>query len=265
MAFMAAECDKDTCGLPDGYLFAPNVSRPRDIADKTAVDPVSLSGTPTLNPVPTDPEDEIETPDVGDVTEEILAGEGVFDIYMRAGSNQLQSQYDAGRIKGAEYAAAYIQMMELMMTQANMFVVQIFDSQMKAKMFPHQMLEIKYKAALYAYQAEEIQSKTYTNRQQVAELKANGAVERTLKASQIGVQEQQAQLYERQMKGFDDKNRNDAFKTTMDAWAIQSVEIAENPLDQQINQLTGDELGQTVTDLLNDVGFDNAVADPGHN
>ena len=67
-----------------------------------------------------DPADKLTDPaSIGIVTEEKIDGKGVFDKYMRAGGNQLDVQYKAGRIKGKEYADAFMSMMELMMTQAN--------------------------------------------------------------------------------------------------------------------------------------------------
>ncbi|MHA2023480.1 MAG: hypothetical protein ACTSWQ_07440 [Candidatus Thorarchaeota archaeon] len=175
--------------------------------------------------IPTvDPNDKITAPTIGTVTEELVAGAGVFDVYMRAGSNQLKEQYDAGRIKGAEYAQAYIAMMQLMMTEANKFVLTAFDAEMKAKMFDYQMLGVRYDAALKEAQNKEIKYKTDLLCQQVAELKENGKVERELKVSQKQTQIQQANLYNRQIAGYNEKNKNENAKMLLDAWAVQAVE-----------------------------------------
>ncbi len=60
---------------------------------------------------------------IGIVTEEVIDGSGQFDKYMRAGRNQLNTQYELGRIKGADYTNAYIAMQEGMMAQANQFIL----------------------------------------------------------------------------------------------------------------------------------------------
>ncbi len=131
-----------------------------------------------------DSKDSIDVPDLKDVTEEVVSGGGVFDSYMRAGSNQLTTQYDKGRIKGAEYAQAYIAMMQLMMTEANKFVLGVFQAEIAAKMFEVQYLGAEYDAALKKEQAEKLRNDSQLICQQIAELSANGVEERKLKGAQ---------------------------------------------------------------------------------
>lgn len=208
---------------PD-WLFPTKVSRPDSVTPSTkTADQVTNPEDLTL-PTP-DTGLTVTPPTVADITTEILNGTGAFDIFMRAGSNQLQSQYDAGRIKGAEYANAYIKMMELMMAQANGFIIQRFQGEVAALQAPYSAMTAQYQAAMSGYQAVKTLEETNLVKTQMEELKENGAQDRTLKKSQVSVQEQQAQLYERQIKGFDDKSRNDAMKIAMDAWAVQAVEI----------------------------------------
>ncbi len=169
---------------------------------------------------------DIDIPEVSidDVTTEELDGTGAFDVYMRAGNNQLREQYDKGRIKGAEYAASYIKMMELMMTQANMFVLKKFETEMAAALLPYQVYTAQYEAALKEQQAKKMMYEVDLICAQIAELKANGASERRVKASQTQTQVEQAKLYKRQVKGFDDKAAMDSGATLLDTWAVQAVE-----------------------------------------
>ena len=164
-------------------------------------------------------------PTVKDVTTEAIDGTGVFDIYMRAGMNQLNTQYDKGRIKGADFAAAYIAQMQLMMTEANKFVLGLAQAEMSLLMFEQQYMGAAYDALAKEAQAKKLKFDSDLVCQQVAELKLNGASKRNLEAAQRDGACQQVDLYKAQAKGFADKNRNDTFKTVMNAWAINAVEV----------------------------------------
>lgn len=189
------------------------------------------------------------------VTEENFDGSGIFDVYMRAGMVHLETQYKASRIKGSDYATAYIATIQLMMTEANKFVIAEFEANMKAKMFGYQLATIKYDALIKESQAKESEAKVDLLCQQVAELKANGAQDRALKAAQIQTQAKQAELYDRQIKGYDEKNANDNAKTLFDAWAVQAVEEPD-PITYMVTPLTvGGGLDAFATKVKQNGGF----------
>ncbi|RLA64405.1 MAG: hypothetical protein DRQ78_06070 [Epsilonproteobacteria bacterium] len=187
--------------------------------------------TPTVV-VPT-PElgDKITAPVLGVVTEEVVTGKGVFDIYMRAAKAQLDEEYKKTRIKGADYAIACVQLIDKMMMQANQFVISEFstklDAQMKTQMFPYQMASLRYDTALKEATVGEMMAKSELTCTQTTELVMNGAKDRDLKTSQIAVQGAQKDLYVRQTKGFDDKRDNDNLKIVTDSWAVQATEMNE--------------------------------------
>jgi len=208
---------------PDWH-FPTKVARPDNVTESPVTADQDVTPENLTLPEP-DTGLTVTPPTVADITTEVVDGDGAFDKFMTAGNAQLQSQYEAGRIKGADYAAAYIQMMELMMTQANGFILGRFQAEVQALVAPYNAMSAQYQAAMSGYQAAKTLEDAKLTKTQVKELQANGAQDRTLKRSQVGVQEQQAQLYERQIKGFDDKARNDAMKIAMDAWAVQAVEI----------------------------------------
>lgn len=250
---------------------------------------------------------------IGDVTEEVVSGQGVFDIYMRAGMNQLMTQYEAGRIKGPDFTAAYIAQIELMMTQANQFVLSTKQMEMEVKLF-----ELKYNDMLFETAAKKVSiekmkfekdlivqqiaktdaevkatcqqtaemkangleerkfksvqskkteeetihtcqqtKKTNEERilvcQQTAELKANGDVERALKGAQRQTQVKQAELYNRQITGYDEKNRNENAKNLLDAWAVQAVEEPDG--SYKITQLDGVGAGGVVNKMKSGSGL----------
>ncbi|RLE58405.1 MAG: hypothetical protein DRJ35_07965 [Thermoprotei archaeon] len=277
---------------------------------------------------------------IGIVTEEdTVSGKGQFDKYMRAGNNQLTLQYKEGRIKGADYATAFITMQDNMMTQANNFVLGEFDARVKALLIAAQIEEMQLdgyvKRSLLYLQLEEsamkvrlleeqiqktanetqliatqeaelrkdsewgrwltstkideiIENKQFVHskeielrlggsferqkvrkesekilgetrfmaskekmmlandniqrmltmqtmyheqgkisetcwkgsliEQQIEELKLNGVTKRALETEQVN-------LFKAQGKGFADKNRNDTYKSTLNAWAINATEV----------------------------------------
>ncbi len=163
-------------------------------------------------------------PTVKDVTTESMDGTGVFDIYMRAGMNQLNSQYDKGRIKGSDFAQAYVAQIQLMMTEANKFVIGLVQAQVSIAMFDQQYLGAAYDALAKEATAKKMKHESDLLCQQVAELKANGKVERALKTAQKQTQIGQAKLYERQITSFKEKTSLDSSKILMDAWAVQAAE-----------------------------------------
>ena len=172
-------------------------------------------------------------PTIKDVTTETIDGTGVFDIYMRAGMNQLMTQYDAGRIKGSDFAQAYVAQIELMMTEANKFVIGLVQAEVALAMFDQQYLGAAYDALVKEHSVHKTKAETDLLCQQVAELKANGRVERELKKAQKQTQIKQADLYTRQITSFKEKTSLDSSKILFDAWAVQAVEDISGPYQLQ--------------------------------
>ena len=258
---------------PPGETIAiDHTSCIEDIRSPDNVDEVSIDDLPDLPDDVTAP----EAPTVEDVTTEIINGTGAFDVFMRAGSNQLQSQYDKGRIKGADYASAYIQMMELMMTQANMFVLKKFETEMAALLFKPQYLKAAFDAIaaeetvnkvktdtyLLIEQANKIIKDAYLTSVQSCELPLNSSADRVLKEQQSKAQAKTVDLYDRQITGFDEKNTEGIFKIIMDAWAAQGVEITSNQAESvmQMFKNTGynpapGSLDERIKKMMNDNGI----------
>ncbi len=197
--------------------------------------------------------DKPKIPSVSDVTTEDIDGTGAFDIYMRAGMNQLMTQYEEGRIKGADFAAAYVAMVELMMTEANKFVLGLVQAEIAAALFPMQYMSVAHEASLKDAQVRKTKHESDLICQQMAELKVNGASKRSLEDAQTKVACQQIILYEAQAKGFADKNRNDTFKTVMNSWAIDAVEV--NPSPNSPGPLLGPAIGTTLSSAKAQAGI----------
>lgn len=62
-----------------------------------------------------------------DLTDEIVSptqGAGVFDVLMEKVETRIQEQYDAGRIKGSEFATVYVQALDSVLGKAVQFVLE---------------------------------------------------------------------------------------------------------------------------------------------
>lgn len=77
---------------------------------------------------------------VEDITTKSIDGTGAFDALMVAVNAQLQSQFDAGRIRGAEYAQVYLGSMQNAMQMAIQFVLGVQEADWKARLLEKQVL-----------------------------------------------------------------------------------------------------------------------------
>ena len=127
----------------------------------------------------------IHLPVLDDVTTEDVDGTGAFDVYMRAGKNQLDTQYNLGRIKGADYTQAYISMTQMMIAEANKFVLGKVAADIAARMFDRQWLSLGYDIHNKTVQTEKLEIDKELIKQQIEELKLNGAVDRESKEAAI--------------------------------------------------------------------------------
>ncbi len=97
--------------------------------------------------VPPEPEEHLPI-EIGIVTEEIIAGNGQFDKYMRAIVNQIEIQFDAGRIKGADIASLFGELIPNMMAEANKYILAEYAENIKADMTAIQIEEMQSKGLL---------------------------------------------------------------------------------------------------------------------
>jgi len=87
--------------------------------------------------------------DVGIVTEEDpVLGKGQFDKYMRATANQIDIEYQLGRIKGADIAALWGELLPHMMAEANKFVIAEHASRINAETEAIKIEEIRAEGIL---------------------------------------------------------------------------------------------------------------------
>jgi hypothetical protein len=125
-----------------------------------------------------------------------VSGTGVFDIMMMTADKHLQAQYKAGRIRGEDYANAYIAIFSKVLEVALQLILQKDIQRQQA---------INYKA-----QRELVKNQILTE----AASRATEKVKR--------------KLYERQIKGFDDEFNNKFLKQILDSWSIFSTTSGED-------------------------------------
>ncbi len=117
------------------------------IPSKSICNSANTTSPVTYPPYPALPA--IVPEEIGIVTEEDPeTGSGQFDRYMRAGTNQLQIQYDLGRIKGPDFAIAFVALQELMMVQGNKFILDKYTAEVMAHKTYLEIDEIREKGKL---------------------------------------------------------------------------------------------------------------------
>lgn len=82
----------------------------------------------------------ITVPTIADLTTAEVTGDGVFDVLMRANKAHLESEFQKGRIKGAEYATVYLGSLESVMTAALTFLLQKQKNALEAELIQQQIL-----------------------------------------------------------------------------------------------------------------------------
>ena len=60
---------------------------------------------------------------IDDFTVGTVGGTGVFDVLMTTVKAHLREEFDAGRIRGTDFANAYVQIMSVVMAESGQFVI----------------------------------------------------------------------------------------------------------------------------------------------
>ena len=119
---------------------------------------------------------------ISELTSGTLDGNGVFDILMRVVDEHINKQFDNNRIRGTDYANAYIQLMNMVLNHAGDYALA------KAKL-PLEMQLLKKELELKEFELNQIKPK---------ELEALSA-ENALKKAQLPILEKELNLKEQQL------------------------------------------------------------------
>ena len=199
------------------------------------------------------------------VTDGTLAGNGIFDIWMRALGAHLKREYAEQRITGDEYAKAYISLMNNLLNAAVGFLTQ--DAQLamaKEKLtYELQLLDAQVKLAdkELALKDKDLALKEKQVALAEAQLKAAEAQYKdTVDGLPVGgVLGKQMKVYDAQAKGFKDNALQAATKIMVDTWNIR------RQTDESL-QTTGDSklydgnIGNAIAEMFSSVSIPVATA-----
>ena len=149
----------------------------------------------------------------GVVTNEEWGGTGVFDKLVAAFNDNIEIQFNKGRIKGTDYANVYLGGMQAILAQSIQFAIQEQD--------------LNDRLLTSEKQREKLEEEIDLLQTQDSEAILNGANDRLLKTSQTSLvtkqgvtEDKKALLVERQTKGFDDDAKQKLLKQALDSWSV---------------------------------------------
>jgi hypothetical protein len=208
---------------------------------------------------------------VTDLTQGTLAGEGVFDVLMRANKAHLDAEFDKNRIKGAEYSTVYLGSLTQVMQTALQFLLTKKKEDLEAQLLTKQIAlseqqrlnAIAENAVLVAQECklraefDLIQANILKANQETSLLSQKVATERA-QVIAMGVDDnsvigRQKSLYQAQTDGFKRDAEQKAAKLMVDSWNVRRT-TDEGTVADGVNLLNDATVGRAVTKLLAGVG-----------
>lgn len=123
-----------------------------------------------------------------DDTNFTVHGEGILDILMETATSHLLVQFNGGRIKGEDYANAYVQVYQTTLTAA---------------------LRVWLEKGLEELQRQLLEAQIRLTEAQIRLVEA-----------QIAAEKDKSDLYKRQIQGFDEDYKQKILKICLDAWSV---------------------------------------------
>ena len=192
------------------------------------------------------------------VTDGTLAGNGIFDTWMRALGAHLKREYAEQRITGDEYAKAYIALMNNLLNAAVGFLTQ--DAQLAMA-----QEKLKYELQLLDAQVKLADKELALKEKQVAlaeaQLKAAEAQYKdTVDGQPVGgVLGKQMKVYDAQAKGFKDNALQAATKIMVDTWNIRR-QTDEGLQTTDDSKLYDGNIGNAIAEMFGSVSIPVAPA-----
>ena len=90
---------------------------------------------------------------INELTEGTVAGTGVFDVLMQAVKAHLKGEFEAGRIRGTDYANAYTMSVGQVLAQASQYATQRAKLEAELKLLEAQTLQVQQETQTSAAQA----------------------------------------------------------------------------------------------------------------
>ena len=199
------------------------------------------------------------------VTDGTVAGNGIFDIWMRTLGAHLKREYAEQRITGDEYAKAYIALMNNLLNAAVGFLTQdaqLAMAQEKLK-YELQLLDAQVKLAdkELALKDKDLALKEKQVALAEAQLKAAEAQYKdTVDGLPVGgVLGKQMKVYDAQAKGFKDNALQAATKIMVDTWNIRRQTDEGLPITNESKLYDGN-IGSAIGEMFNSVSIPVAPA-----
>ena len=199
------------------------------------------------------------------VTDGTLAGNGIFDTWMRALGAHLKREYAEQRITGDEYAKAYIALMNNLLNAAVGFLTQdaqLAMAQEKLK-YELQLLDAQVKLAdkELALKDKDLALKEKQVALAEAQLKAAEAQYKdTVDGLPVGgVLGKQMKVYDAQAKGFKDNALQAATKIMVDTWNIRR-QTDEGLQTTDDSKLYDGNIGNAIAEMFESVSIPVAPA-----
>jgi len=171
-------------------------------------------------------------------------GVGVFDILMRSVKAQIDSEYQAGRIKGNEYSTVYLGALQAVLNTSFQFVFTQEKTNLEISNL-HKELELKDQQLLRTTkEIEVLEQKRLT---ELAQVKGIGVDADSIVGRQKG-------LYLAQSEGFARDAEHKATQLLLNTWSIRRT-TDEKTLATEENKLHDVFLGVSVEKLLNGIGI----------
>ena len=192
------------------------------------------------------------------VTDGTLAGNGIFDTWMRALGAHLKREYAEQRLTGDEYAKAYIALMNNLLNAAVGFLTQ--DAQLAMA-----QEKLKYELQLLDAQVKLADKELALKEKQVAlaeaQLKAAEAQYKdTVDGQPVGgVLGKQMKVYDAQAKGFKDNALQAATKIMVDTWNIRR-QTDESLQTTDDSKLYDGNIGNAIAEMFGSVSIPVAAA-----
>lgn len=133
---------------------------------------------------------------INELTQGTVDGTGVFDVLMQAVKAHLKGEFEAGRIRGTDYANAYTMSVGQVLSEASQYATQRAKLEAELKLLDAQTLQVKQEIQTSAAQEDLIAAQTsHTTKQElqtVQETKNLATQELQTKAQTKGIESQTA-------------------------------------------------------------------------
>lgn len=200
---------------------------------------------------------------LADLTEATLEGDGVFDTLMRANKVHLENEFNAGRIRGPEYATVYLSALDKVLSASLAFLLGYQKAEQETKLIAQQLTNaVTEETVLVASKCKldaeyDVLILTKDKVTQEAALLAQKLLTEKAQVTAIGVDDNsvvgtQKTLYAAQSAGFLRDAEQKAAKVMVDSWNVRRT-TDEGTIADGNNMLNDTAVGRAVTKLLDGV------------